>query len=267
MPVKTTIIFFGDVVGSLGRQALNKMATVWKTKYQADVLIANIENLAHGKGVTDKTLKEVQNTGIQIFTGGNHIWSKSDLHELADTTDFKIAAPANDSRTPQKYLYQTIDLVGQKLTVINLVGRTFIEDETLSNPFLAIDKLLEKIAKDSLVVVDMHAEATSEKMAMGFYLDGRVSAILGTHTHVPTADAQILAKGTGYITDIGMVGPYPSVLGIKQDIIIQKFLTDDKIRHELPDSGQIEVNAVLLEIDNRTKKTTRLELLREIIDQ
>lgn len=265
MPAKTTIIFFGDIVGSLGRKAVKTLVPIWKAKYKPDIFIANIENLAHGKGVTEKTLQEVREAGVQIFTGGNHIWSKSDLQELANTTDFKIAAPANDSRCPQKYLHQTIDLNNQKLTVINLAGRTFIEDETLSNPFLAIDKLLPQLPKDSFVIIDMHAEATSEKMAIGFYLDGRVSAILGTHTHVPTADAQILAKGTGYITDIGMVGPYPSVLGIKQEIIIQKFLTDDKIRHELPDSGQIEVNAVLLEIDNDTKKTIRLELLRQII--
>ena len=138
-------------------------------------------------------------------------------------------------------------------------------ETTLTNPFTEIDYLLTKIPKNSNIIIDLHAEATSDKRAMGLYLDGRVSAVLGTHTHVPTADAQILDKGTGYLTDIGMVGAYPSVLGVKADIIIEKFLTATKIRHDLPTSGQIEVNAVLLEIDNKTHQTTDIKLLREII--
>ena len=139
-------------------------------------------------------------------------------------------------------------------------------ETTLANPFTEINYLLTKIPKDSNIIIDLHAEATSDKRAMGLYLDGRVSAVLGTHTHVPTADAQILDQGTGYITDIGMVGAHPSVLGVKADIIIEKFLTETKIRHDLPTSGQIEVNAVLLEIDNKTHQTKKIKLLREIIN-
>ena len=161
--------------------------------------------------------------------------------------------------------YQIIEINNQKIVIINLTGRTFIEDDNLSNPFHQIDRLLDELPKDSIKIVDMHAEATSEKKAMGYYLDGKVSTMLGTHTHVPTADAEILPTGTGYITDVGMVGPYPSVLGIKSEIIIDKFLKEEHIKHELPDSGQIEVNAVLLEIDNTNHKTNKIKPLRKIL--
>jgi polar amino acid transport system substrate-binding protein len=182
-------------------------------------------------------------------------------------TDYKIAAPANDSRCPEKYLFQMVEVNNTKLVVINLNGQTFMDNETtLTNPFIKIDKLLSQVPKNANIIVDMHAEATSDKRALGLYLDGRVSAVVGTHTHIPTADAQILEQGTGYLTDIGMVGAYPSVLGIKQEIIIEKFLSQTSIRHDLPIAGQIEVNAVLLEIDNSTNKTINIKLLREIIN-
>ena len=135
--------------------------------------------------------------------------------------------------------------------------------DNLSNPFLKIDKLLKKIPPEAIIIVDIHAEATSEKRALGLYLDGRVTAVLGTHTHIPTGDAQILAKGTGYLTDIGMVGPFPSVLGVKSEIIIEKFKREERIRHELPETGQVEINAVLLEIEN--KKMINIQNLRKII--
>jgi len=262
----TKILFFGDVIGALGRQAVKDIIPKWQKKYKPNVIIANAENLAHGKGVTPKTLQEIRAAGVQILTGGNHIWAKSDLNEIAEQGEFNIACPANDYRTPQKYFHQTININSQKLIIVALMGQVFIEDENLSNPFHRIDELLSKFPSNANIIIDMHAEATSEKRAMGFYLDGKVSAVLGTHTHVPTADAQILAKGTGYITDIGMVGAYYSVLGIKPEIIIDKFLTETHIRHELPETGQIEINAVLLEVDNQTHQTINIQLLREIVD-
>ncbi|MBU1202816.1 YmdB family metallophosphoesterase [Patescibacteria group bacterium] len=268
MPDKTKIIFLGDISGVLGREGVKKIVPQWKEKYNPDIFIGNIENIAHNKGVTIKTIEEVANAGVSIFTGGNHIWKKYDIGQLAMETDYKIATAINDSRTPDKYRYQSVEVNGTNLIVINLQGQTFIqyEDEQIANPFIKIDEFLNELPKDANIIIDMHAEATSDKRAMGLYLDGRISAIVGTHTHVPTADAQILPNGTGYLTDIGMIGAYPSVLGIKKEIIIQKFLTDEKIVHDLPRTGQIEVNAVLLEIDNKTHKTTHIELLREIIN-
>ena len=265
MPDKTKILFFGDVVGALGRKAVKEIIPQWQQKYKPDLIVANVENLAHGKGLTTKTLNELKDAGVHVFTGGNHLWAKYDPQDIVKEGDFSIAAPANDSRTPENMRYQTIEINNQKIVIINLTGRTFIEDDNLSNPFHQIDRLLDEMSPDTIRILDMHAEATSEKKAMGYYLDGRITAMVGTHTHVPTADAEILPAGTGYITDIGMVGPYPSVLGIKSEIIIDKFLKEEHIKHELPDSGQIEVNAVLLEIDNTSHKTTKIKLLREIL--
>jgi len=266
MPAKTRIIFIGDIVGSLGRQGVKEVLPKWQKKYKPDLVIANIENLAHGKGVTVKTVTEIKNAGVQIMTGGNHIWSKLDPKELASEGDFHLAIPANDPRTAKAYSQQIIKVHGAEVAVVNLLGKTFMDNDASENPFHKIDKILKKLPSSSIKIVDMHAEATSEKMAMGFYLDGRVSAVIGTHTHVPTADARVLEKGTAYITDVGMTGPYPSVLGIKSDIIIEKFLQDKHIKHELPESGQIEINAVLLDIDNKSKRAEKIQLLRQITD-
>ncbi|MCD4761011.1 YmdB family metallophosphoesterase [bacterium] len=264
----TKIIFLGDISGVLGREGVQKIIPQWRKKYSPDIIIGNIENLAHNKGVTLKTIKEMSDAGVEIFTGGNHIWKKYDITQLAEETDYKLATAINDSRTPDKYRSQKVKINGTDLIVLNLQGQTFVdyEDEQIGNPFIKINEILENLPKDANIIIDMHAEATSDKRAMGLYLDGRVSAVLGTHTHVPTADAQILENGTGYITDIGMIGAYPSVLGIKQEIIIEKFITEDKIIHDLPRTGQIEINAVLLEIDNKTHKTLNIKLLREIIN-
>lgn len=263
---KTKLIFLGDISGSLGRDGVKKIIPIWEKKYKPDIFVANVENLAHNKGVTLKTMAEIADTGIKIFTGGNHIWKKYDINSLAEETDYALATPANDSRTPKKYLWQTLEVNGTNLVVINLQGQTFIEDETVSNPFIKINELLAKLPKNSNIIIDLHAEATSEKRAMGFYLDGRVSAVFGTHTHVPTSDEQILPQGTGYVTDVGMVGPFDSILGIKKEIIIDKFISEDKIRHEVQTTGQIEINALLLEIDNNNHKTTQIKHLREIIN-
>lgn len=266
MPNKTIkILFFGDVVGSLGRKAVKHMLPIWQTKYQPDLSIANIENLAHGKGLTLKTLQEIKTTGVDLFTGGNHIWSKEDILEIEKQEKFPIAFPANDSRTLNNYTYQSKTVNDQKVVVFNLCGRTFMQDDNLSNPFLAADKFLASFPPDALTILDFHAEATSEKRALGLYLDGRISAVLGTHTHVPTNDAQILAQGTGYITDVGMIGLYPSVIGVEAQVIIDKFVNESALSHRYPDSGQIEINALLLEVDKDSKKTVAIQTLREIL--
>ena len=264
MQDKIKIIFLGDITGSLGREAVQEIIPKWKKEYQPDIILANVENLAHGKGVTEKTLRAIEKAGVEIFTGGNHIWDKEDLNNLARNTDFALACPANDYRTPKKFIYQEKEINGQKLVIINLMGRVYMDEDNIENPFFTIDKLLKKIPENSNIIIDLHAEASSEKRALGFYLDGKVATLIGTHTHIPTADAQILEKGTGYITDIGMTGPYNSVLGIEPEIIIKKFLTEEKIKHELPTTGKIEINAVLLEISNN--KTESIKLLREIIN-
>ncbi|MFA5126845.1 MAG: TIGR00282 family metallophosphoesterase [Patescibacteria group bacterium] len=255
------ILFIGDIEGALGRQGVKEILPRWQKKYQPDLIIANIENLAHGKGLTSKTVADISGIGIDVFTGGNHTWRKQDL---SDFTDLKIATPLNDVRTLPVHRYQEISLGGQKIAIINLLGQSLMNSDTINNPFLAIQELLPNLASD-IIIVDMHAELTSEKRAMGFFLAGKVAAVIGTHTHVPTADAQILPPGTAYITDVGMAGSFSSVLGIKKEVIIEKFLTGSHIRHELPEAGQIEINAVLLSIDRQSKNANDIKLLREII--
>ncbi len=259
---KIKILFFGDVVGALGRQGVKTILPRWQKKYKPDLLIANIENLAHGKGLTQKTVADIEESGIQVYTGGNHVWRKEDLNKFPE---LKIATPLNDSRTLTTHRQQTITIKGKEIIVINLLGQGLMrEEETVSNPFVIMQEMLPKLQK-KIVIVDMHAELTSEKRVMGFLLDGVATAVIGTHTHVPTADAQILPKGTGYITDVGMVGAFNSSLGIDKDVILEKILTGAPIRHELPETSQIEINALLLEIDSEAKKTSKIQHLREII--
>ena len=200
------ILFFGDVVGKIGRRAVTAILPQWQKKYKPDLVIANVENLAHGKGVTERTLQELKSAGINIFTGGNHIWSKDDPSSEAIQANYVLALPANDPQTPVTHRWQTIPVGEQELYLLSMLGQFQMEGENIRNPFHEFDELYETMEKPKLLLVDFHAEATSEKVAFGLYLDGRASAVLGTHTHVPTADGRILPGQTGYLSDLGMVG-------------------------------------------------------------
>lgn len=263
-PIK--IIFIGDVVGKLGRRALAQIVSAWRKKYQVDEFIANVENLAHGKGVTEPTLAELQALGLHIFTGGNHVWSKAGVDLLLQNPDLTLVVPANDSRALPEAGARVITAGGVKFLLVNLVGQIFMVDEqvTTTNPFEAIDEILAH--KDPSVVgviIDFHAEATSEKIAFGWYLDGRATAVCGTHTHVPTADAKILPNHTAYITDVGMVGGVQTVLGVAKDVIVNRFAGNQKSSFEYPDAGEAEVNAVLLTIDGASGQAISIEHLHE----
>jgi 2',3'-cyclic-nucleotide 2'-phosphodiesterase len=259
------ILFFGDIVGKIGRRALAKSLPYLKDKYQPDLVIANVENLAHGKGITEKTLIEISDIGVEFFTSGNHIWKREDAQEILSKNKFPLITPLNDPRTINGQGERIVEVAQGKILVVNLLGQVFMKEENLISPFKAMDELLKKYEKEDLLasLVDFHAEATSEKRALGFYLDGRVSAVLGTHTHVATADAQILPQGTGYLTDVGMVGPKQSVLGRCTDKIIEKFLTDGKIPFEIPEEGAVVIDAVYLEINPENKKTVKIERFSE----
>ncbi|PIT90573.1 MAG: TIGR00282 family metallophosphoesterase [Candidatus Komeilibacteria bacterium CG10_big_fil_rev_8_21_14_0_10_41_13] len=260
------ILFLGDIVGKIGRRAATEILPKLKERYSPEVMIANVENLAHGKGVTSKTLAEMAEAGVDLMTSGNHVWKKEEVEQAIRESGVNLITPANDPRTlPGRGLMRA--KVGSKyLSVVNLLGRVFINDEGLRCPFKEIDRLLEEIDDDDIVILDMHAEATSEKRAMGWYLDGRVAAVLGTHTHIPTADLQILPQGTAYITDVGMVGPVESVLGVKKEIIIEKFLTDSAIVFKIPEEGEVEVNGIYLEIDEQTNLAIKVERVFEKIE-
>lgn len=259
------ILFFGDVVGKIGRQALKKIIPQLKKKLAPDFIIANAENLAHGIGITAKTLQEVREAGVDFFTSGNHIWKKEEANEILEK-DKDIIRPANYAKKSGRG-WQLVKIKNYSLLLINLMGRTFIEEE-LKNPFQIVEEILAANQDKKLagVIVDFHAEATSDKIAMGWHLAGRVSAVIGTHTHIPTADAKILPQGTAYVTDIGMVGATDSVLGVVKENILAKFVKETAKVHEIPEKGNCLVNAVLITINPKTGQAINIKRIdKEII--
>jgi hypothetical protein len=259
------ILFFGDIIGRPGREAVKKILPKWKKKFAPDLIIANGENLAHGAGVTDKSLKEILGAGVEIVTSGNHIFDKKEGWSLLNEKDIPLIRPANWPPLPYGKGYRTIEIGIKKVLVINLNGRLFFK-ESLDCPFRKADEILEQIEDEeySAIIVDFHAEATSEKAALGHYLDGRVSAVLGTHTHIPTADEKILPKGTAYISDVGMVGPYDSVISFDKDGAVRGWITQIFKGVDLAE-GPVEVDAVLVEIDTKTKMAKKIKRLQETI--
>lgn len=241
------ILFIGDIVGRPGREATKKGIEKVKKTHKIDIIIANGENMAHGKGVTLKTFNEVKNH-VDIFTTGNHTWANDDILTEVEKKDTRLLRPANFPPGNFGTGVQILKKDNYKILVINLIGRTFFKQH-YDCPFRAIDGILKEHAKQkfSAIFVDLHAEATSEKIAMKYYVDGRVTVLVGTHTHVPTADAEVTEKGTAYITDVGMVGPKDSVIGAEKNEIIKSFLKQVPFKLEIP-SGPCFFNAVVVEI-------------------
>ncbi len=257
-PIK--ILFFGDIFGKIGRQAVKKVLPDLKEKYQPDLILANAENMAHGRGVTVSTIEEMSDAGIDLFTSGNHVWDKKDAYLILNKKHTNLIRPANYPEGTPGHGEKIIKVGINSILVVNLIGRVFFRED-FDCPFRAMDKILKEYSKTKLagIIVDFHAEATSEKVALGFYLDGKVSAVFGTHTHVQTADDHFLDKGTAYLSDIGMTGPHDSVIGLDKKIIIQNFLTQINQPAEIPESGQAQINAVYLEINPKTKKSEKIE--------
>lgn len=245
------ILFIGDIVGRSGREAV--LAELENLKYKEDIdfCIANGENASGGLGMSRRAYEELKSAGIDYFTMGNHTFSKPDAEHLLSEGE-NICRPANYSDfCPGEGYAIVTDSKGRKIAIMNLMG-TVYNDIALTNPFLAADELIEKIKNvTNIIILDFHAEATSEKIAMGQYLDSRVSAVVGTHTHVQTADAMILPGKTAYITDVGMTGPQASVLGMKSEIAIKRFLTGEKVRYEQSRNKAV-IHAVIIEIDDET---------------
>ena len=257
------LLIFGDVVGKLGRAGVKHMLPVWRKKFSPDVVVANVENILHGKGIGPTQLQELRDAGVDIFTGGNHSVEGKDFAQILNDETIAITRPANmraDLPGRGAILYDV------KLLVINLIGQVFMHQEYAS-PFDAIDKILEEHGnKTPYKILDWHVEATSEKVVMGWYLDGRVSAVFGTHTHVPTADAKILPHGTAYISDIGMTGAYHSVIGVEIEPSIDRFKNHKKNAKLPVDDGPIEANAIYIELD-KNGKAVDIKHLREIITE
>ena len=250
------ILFIGDVVGSPGRDMVAEYLPKLKAKYHPHISIVNGENAASGKGINEKIYKGFLASGAQAVTLGNHTWAKKDIFDFIDTAKYMVR-PANfpEENPGQGIIY--LNYNGEEIAIISIQGRTFLPP--IDCPFKTADRLIEEARKrTSIIFVDFHAEATSEKQAMGWYLDGRVSAVVGTHTHVQTADNRILEKGTAYITDVGMTGPYDGILGVKREPVLNKFITSLPARFDVAE-GRTQLNGVLIEIDQKSGKAKTID--------
>jgi metallophosphoesterase (TIGR00282 family) len=253
------LLFVGDVIGKPGRRAVQNILPRLVDHHRTDYVVVNIENAAGGFGVTPDVLDEFSDLPIDCYTTGNHIWDKREVYDLLDSNR-RLLRPANYPQgNPGKGVYVGETAAGIPVAVLNLEGRVFMDD--LDSPFLVADRLIAELdRKVKVIFVDFHAEATSEKQAMGFYLDGRVSAVVGTHTHVPTADERVLPNGTGLLTDVGMTGPYESVIGMRADKVLKRFLLQTPSSFEVA-KRDVRLAAVLIDIDEKTGKARGLERL------
>lgn len=249
------ILFFGDTVGKVGRRALQQIIPEYKKEYEPDLVIVNAENIAHGIGMTRKTLDEIIEAGGEFFTGGNHSLKKPESVELLNDSNLNVIRPANFPEGTAGAGYKVIEVGSRSVLIINLMGRVFMKEEA-TNPFQKVDEILKKFEGQDFaaIIVDFHGEATSEKVAFGHYVDGRVNLVVGTHTHIPTADARVLQGGTAYVTDLGMVGASDSVIGDIKEPIIEAFLSDGNPKISVAETGDADVGCVYLEIDPSTKR-------------
>lgn len=255
------IIIIGDVVSSQGCDYLRQTLPRLKKEYNADIVIANGENSAVGNGITPKSAKHIFDSGVDVITLGNHSLKRPEICDFLDERN-DIIRPYNYHPSAPGKGITIVDKGFTQVAVINMQGAVYLEN--IANPFDEIDKAINE-AKEmgaKIIVVDFHAEASSEKRAMGFYVDGKISALVGTHTHVQTSDEQILPNGTAYITDIGMTGPYYSVLGVAPDGAIQKMKTNLPVRFTNED-GPCTIEGVIIDIDNKTGKASKIERFRK----
>jgi len=252
------ILVIGDIIGKPGREAVRELLPGLLHEYTLDLVVANGENTAGGLGLTPDTAQELFDSGVDVITSGNHIWHHKEILPYLDG-NLPILRPLNYPPAAPGHGY----LFRDNVLVVNLIGRTFIGD--FDCPFRAMDKLLAEFNdKAKVIIVDFHAEATSEKVAMGWYLDGRISALLGTHTHVGTIDSRIFSRGTAYVTDIGMVGPKDSVIGVDADSVLKRFLT--QIPRRLPvGKGRVSFDAIFVEVDEDTGKAIAIKRIGRLV--
>jgi len=257
------ILFIGDIFGRPGRTIVRDHLSALLKENEVDLCIANGENAAGGFGLTPQIAEEFFDMGIDVITTGNHVWDKRELTDYFNAAVDEPYSPARRVLRPANYpkgtpgvgVYEGTTRAGVSYAVMNLQGRVFMAN--IDDPFRVIDRLLEKIAA-KVIFVDFHAEATSEKVAMGWYVDGRVTALVGTHTHIPTADTRVLPGGTAYQTDAGMTGPYDSVIGVQKEQIMQRFLTSLPARFEAA-SNDVRLCGVLVECDESTGKARNIQ--------
>jgi len=258
------ILFIGDIFGRPGRTIVKDRLPSLVKKYSVDLVIANGENAAAGFGITPPLAEELFEMGIDVLTSGNHIWDKREIIDFFQMANGNPHSPSRRLLRPANYppdmpgwgVYEGVK-GSNAYAVLNLQGRIFMTAN--DDPFRSADQLLKEVSA-KIVIVDLHAEATSEKISMGWYLDGRVTAVIGTHTHVPTADERILPKGTAYITDVGMTGPFDGVIGVRKELVVGKFLNNMPVRFEAA-TGDVRLCAVVIDCDEDTGHARKIERL------
>ncbi len=256
-------LLIGDIVGRPGRAVVERWVVALREALGIDLVVANCENAAGGAGITSPIADALFRAGIDVLTSGNHVWRKKEAYELLKL-DHRVVRPANyPDGAPGTGATVIETLAGQKVGILNLQGRVFMEP--VDCPFRTATRELERLRLiSSVIIVDMHAEATSEKVAMGWFLDGKVSCVFGTHTHIPTADERILPNGTAFLTDVGMTGPYDSVIGRRTDQILERFLSGLPTKSEVAE-GNVQLRGLLVEIDVNTGKATSVERLTRVL--
>ena len=257
--MRLSLLYFGDIVGEPGREAVAAALPGLREEFDPDLVLANIENATHGRGVQKKHYDELRSAGIDAFSSGDHVWKFKEFLPELDRPDLLLVRPANYPQAPGKR-YLDLNVKGKRVRLINLLGRTFMGCN-VDSPFATFDRIVKEAPIPDLVLVDFHAEATSEKRALAEYVGDRAQLVVGTHTHVPTADAQILANGCAFISDLGMCGPKDSSLGAEKSEAIRGFLTGLPWHYNLAE-GECELGAVYAEIDFATKTAQRIEHLR-----
>ena len=254
------VLLVGDVVGKPGRRAVSQLLPQLRSELRIDLVVVNGENAAGGAGLTAEIAREIRDAGADVVSNGNHVWDQRQFKDEIGTLDFAIRPVNLPPNNPGRGW-----LIVKDVLVVNAIGRVFMA--AADDPFRAVDALLDQLgeAAPKVRILDWHAEATSEKLAMGWHLDGRFSAVLGTHTHVPTADARILPGGTALLCDTGMVGPRDSILGVRPDIILERFRTGMPVRFQVAE-GKVVFNSALVDIDERTGRARSIERVDREVD-
>jgi len=253
------VLFIGDIIGEPGRKMVRTNIRTLLDTHRPDLVIANGENAAGGFGITPEIAEELFSLGIHVLTSGNHVWDKKEIEPYLSKQD-RLIRPANYPEGNGGYGSVVISTAAGKAAVLNLEGRVFMSN--LEDPFRVAVREIEKLKKETaVVIIDFHAEATSEKVALAWHVDGKASAVIGTHTHVQTADERVLTGGTAFITDSGMTGPADSVIGVKKEQAIARFLTQTPHRFEIP-KGPVQLDAVVLDIDEKSGKAKKIERIK-----
>ena len=257
-------LIIGDIVGRPGRRAVAQLLEGIRREEGVDVVLANVENVAGGFGITKKVYEELKNMGIDVLTSGNHIWDRKEVLEFIDKVP-DLLRPANYPDGVPGRGHGVFEVKGKKFAVVNLMGRVFM-DSGLECPFRTFDRIYEEVSKETKVIlVDFHAEATSEKWAFGIYADGRASVVYGTHTHVPTADETLLRRGTAYVTDVGMTGAWYSVIGMRAKEPIERFLLSMPRKFQVEEREEVVFNAVVVDVDEESGRAKDIKRIKRMV--